>query len=267
MLFKSGSAVLLALTCVSAEAAPITIDPFNSTQIAVIASSASPSNPTNVISSTANNAPLSLGGQREFIARRSNGNGKVELDINDTAESALSFTSTGNAIGRGLVIWDGPDTTTGPFDPRSSTDSIVRGEPNAFGLTGSGTTGGVDLTDGGTNNAIVFHAYADNQGLPVIFHFYRSAGVFATATLHIPGNTSGFQMNAYSIFFGNFVTNGATANEIFKDVKAITMQVDGRNGSDAQFDLLGSANVPEPSTMSLSLVAGLLGFLGIRRRR
>lgn len=36
---------------------------------------------------------------------------------------------------------------------------------------------------------------ADDVGLPVIFPFYRSTGVFATKTINIPGDTAIFELN------------------------------------------------------------------------
>lgn len=271
-------AILLTLAGAAVHAATISIDPFNSTQIARVYADNDPdnpnpgqTNPVNVVRSTANNSPLALGGQREFIARRVNGIGELKLDVNVSNTSALSLASASSVTGRGLIVWDGSDTSVGAFDPvTGATDAIKRGEPDAFGLTGSGATGGVDLTDNGTNSAILFHAYADNAGLPLIFHFYKSAGVFATATLNLPGTTGAFQLKPYFIPFSSFAVTGAAVSsyDFFRDVKAITLQLDGRNGSDAALDLFGAGTpVPEPSTVSLTLAAGLLGAWGIRRRR
>ena len=251
-------------------AATINIGVFNSAQVVSVGPTATTAgNPLSASNSTATNAPAGLGGQREFIVRRSGGTGRIQMDIDTTALDALSFTSSGNAVGRGLVTWDGPDTATQIFNPQSAIASEQRGQPNAFGLTGSGTTGGIDLTSGGTNNAITILAAADNVGLPVIFHFYRSAGVFATTTINVPGNTAIFDLTRHVMMFSSFTTQGVgageTALDIFKDTKAITMQIDGRNASDAQFDDLQATYVPEPISSAL-VGAGLVG-LGILRRR
>ena len=145
----------------------------------------------------------------------------------------------------------------------------MRGEPNAFGLTGTGPTGGIDLTSSGTNNAITVFADSDNVGLPVIFHFYRAAGVFATITIQIPGDPS-FDMEQHRMLFTSFTTQGLglgeTVLDIFSDTKAITMQIDGRNASDATFDNLQATYVPEPVSVAL-VGAGILGLGLVRRSR
>jgi hypothetical protein len=256
---------LLLAGIASATAATINIGVFNSSQTASVGPSAA-TNPLVGYDSTANNAPNGLGGQREFLVRRTGGTGRIQLDIDYTTLDALSFTSSGNAVGRGLVTWDGPGTNVSPLLPSSSDPALARGEPDTFGLTGSGPTGGVDLTDGGTNNAITIEAAADNLGLPVYFHFYRSAGVYATATLAVAGSSE-FKLQRYVILFSQFTAVGATAQEIFRDTKAITMQIDGRNASDATFDNLQASHVPEPSSCLLLASAGVAwGALKLRRR-
>lgn len=264
--------VLLSATTAipTALAAPIIIDPFTSSQAAIISPGSPGLNPYNVTNSTANNAPFALGGQREFIARRTVGSGKIELDVNDTAFESLSFSSSGDAAGRGLVVWDGPDTTVGAFDPTSADPAIQRGQPDAFGLTGTGPTGGVDLTANGSNNAVLISAFADNVGLPLIFYFYRSATAYATASLNIPGNTGTFDLVDYNIPFSTFAATGLLAGEtvldIFKDTKAITLQIDGRNASDAHLDNFMAAQLPEPGSLAL-LVSGIGLFAAFQSRR
>lgn len=85
-------------------AATLSIGVFNSAQTVSVGPTATTAgNPLSASNSTANNAPMGLGGQREFIVRRSGGTGRIQMDIDTTAIDALSFASSGNAAGRGLV--------------------------------------------------------------------------------------------------------------------------------------------------------------------
>jgi len=119
---------------------------------------------------------------------------------------------------------------------------------------------------------ISIDADADNLGLPVYFIFYRSAGVYAEYTLNVPGDAA-FNLERHYMPFTSFttvgLTGGQTAVDIFRDVKAITMMIDGRNASDATFDnLLATTAIPEPGSFALLLggLAGLAGALLGRRR-
>jgi hypothetical protein len=241
------------------------IDAFDSTQDALL--TAGGSNPKLKTDSTANNAPDVLGGQREFAVRRENGVGSVELDVNYNFPGGVSFSQNGNARGRGLITYDGAGTGTvnlTNYDPPNG----QYGVPDTFGLTGTGTTGGVDLTQGDTLDRIKIQAHSDLANSPLTLTFYVSATQYATSSVMLAAGTyDGLGnpiLDTYTFLMSGFtVTGAASPLDIFKDTKAITIRINGASGADILMDYFVAAEPnPEPST--ISLMAGAVLVAGLR---
>lgn len=243
----------LAVALGAAARASIIIDPFVTGQDVFVSGSG---NPKSASDSTAGNAPMAVGGQREFVVRRTQGTGRLDVDVDYTTPGALTFASYPNVVGQALITYDGPDTGVSGFP----------GVPDTFGLGGGA---GIDLTEAGANNGFGINAAADNLGIPVIFTFYSSATRYARGTIHVSGSTT-FDPEWYSLRFTDLTGTGLAAGETVLDIlqhtKAITLELDGTAGSDAMLDNFTVVNLPEPATWYGAAAGGAL-LLFLRRRR
>jgi PEP-CTERM motif len=236
------------------------LDSFGDSQETLIASGGV--NPQFASNSTTNNAPNAIGGQRELVMRREQNRGSASLDANLSSAGQLSFSTGSTARARSLITYDGPGTgaaTSATYNPNANKFGV----PDTFGLTGGGSTGGIDLTEGGTNDRIRIQIWSD-LGLPLIFTFYCSATNFAMFTLNVPAgtqNANGPVLEPFETLFTDFsVTGGGSVASIFSDTKAITLRLNGtQSGADALLDnFVATAAVPEPSSLSLLLSGGLI---------
>lgn len=269
------------LSAVVPAGATIIIDPFTTSQLlnAPARPPASIANQGATLTSTAlNNAPLALGGQRELYYRALYGTSAGSINTNNDNFEAAAFRTGTNGVANGLFVYDGATSTTALgasgavtvpnatnfADAANKVKQFRFGAPDAFGL------GGVDLTEGNTNDRIRIGAYADNQGVQLVLRFFVNATNYAEAILNIPGSAS-FQYNPYEVKFSDFTAvglngPGQSIMDAFTGVNAITLQLNGETSTDATFDFFAATNaIPEPGTYSL-LGIGLVGFGALRRR-
>ncbi|MGH9631147.1 MAG: PEP-CTERM sorting domain-containing protein [Bryobacteraceae bacterium] len=235
--------------------AAVVIDSFADFQMATLG--AGKSNPKTIYNTGLSNAPGSIGGQREFSIRRTSGIGGIDVNVNSFVPNAFYFATVANAKGSALITYDGPNAAKSTYPS---------GVPNTFGLAGLGTTGGVDLTEDGANALLQFSAYATGSGLPVTFTFYNSKDNWASTTLELEGSPD-LSWSVYNLKFCSFNTVGTlNALDIFRDTKAITVQLNGSNGSDAALGAVLATPTPEPTTTGI-MALGLVGLAALARRR
>ena len=211
--------------------------------------------PSGPISTSSLAVPASdvLGGERDLYVELLSGIGDIELRVNPFGQNVLQFDTSSGVNGRGVVTWDGVDNS-GSLNP-------------SMGLNG------LDLTDGGNNEAFIFQLGVD------------ATGIGESMTLRIHDSA----MGKYSDLEIPFTVSGGRATEMvvapFEDFvgDAMPTKVDaiqlllgqGTKSIDAQVDFVGIVGmshqdfqltvVPEPSSIALTI----LGFTGIllRRRR
>lgn len=205
--FVVGAALGVAFFSFNARAAVLIIDDFSTFQSASqpCASIGSP-----VGSSVA--GPGILGGERD-----------IRLDITACTIGDLSVNVTSyfhsqdsSVFGRSLAAWDGGDGNGLVLDPT--------------GL------GGVDLTQGFSQDAIELFIEDAETNAIIRFDVYTNAGNSSQFTLSLPGGAS---FADFVIPYASFVTSlGAGAD--FTNVGAVTMLIDGsaRNGLDVTLTLL-----------------------------
>jgi hypothetical protein len=197
--------------------------------------------------SSANSGTLSanaLGGAHNLNVTRTTGTGGFNNSIDQAGNGFWSYSSGPGDAGRGTVLYDG------------GTDYVVS-DP---GL------GGIDLTQGGLNDRIVFKYRADQAGANVLgVVLYSGAGNSSTATANV--NATGFAGSFADgvIPFSSFV-NSSGSGASLSNISAIQLVLDGSNvpALDMQVDSVSA--VPEP-VMGLSLcVAGMFAGMLLRRR-
>lgn len=159
--------------------------------------------------------------------------------------------------GRGLLTYNGAG---------SPNTGVLGGgfkAPSSFNL------GGIDITEGGANQAVFVNGYADNNGIPIVFTFWTNSSSYARGVLNLPGSSDG-SLLAHYLKFTDFTPTGGSLHNIFTNVNAITIELDGtapgvRVGTDVVLDYIIAASVPEPGTY-LTIGSALIG-LGLLRRR
>jgi hypothetical protein len=235
--FRAGVVALVIAVLFTASArAALIIDPFTTAQTVF----AGGVNPTTVSQGIA--APGALGGNRLLTVQRTTGTGIVYADVSG------GLMSHGNGPANAGIVsaaYDGNADTT--FDPST-------------GL------GGIDLTQGGTNNGLVFNYHADLAGAVIIARIYSSATDFSVGSINTlstggfvgPGITDGILFSSMSI------GGGAGAN--FSSVRGVVLSIDGSNvpALDLQISSVLSDIVPEPASLSLLAIGSLFT---LRRRR
>lgn len=199
----------------------ITIDTYNgSTQTAHVDAAGS------LTDSSAQLAAEALGGERDLFLQLTSGVGTADLSVNAGATNLLEFASSATGVADYTVSWDGIDSDATTLDP--------------VGLRAGGATG-VDLTDGGLADGLVFSIGADQNGAQATIDIYTD-GTNASRYTFTIANTGGGVDDAIYIPFADFFTlNGAGAD--FSDVGAIELLVEGQAALDGQASLLGTVGV------------------------
>jgi hypothetical protein len=159
--------------------------------------------------------------------------------------------------GRGLLTYNGTN---------SPNTGVTAG---AFNAPGSFNLGGIDITQGGVNQAVFVRGYADNSGIPIIFTFWSNSTSYARGVLHLPGSSNGSLLSHY-LLFTNFTATGGSLNSILANVNAITVELNGAApgvtvGTDVLLDYMIAASIPEPGTY-LTIGSALVGLCFLRRR-
>jgi len=176
-----------------------------------------------------------LGGERDMEVTVVSNVGVIMAASLDTLNYAHAFTSEGT----GLIVWDGPDGAA-TLDPT--------------GL------GGVDFTDGGTEDKIAIPLLSSNLVAPMVLTAYTDAVNYSTATVSLPGGTPP-QLRLIVLHTDFIAAPGGTGAD-FANIGAFSLLINGSStpGLTAGF---GSV-VPEPSTATL-LLFGIVGIVTIRR--
>ncbi len=229
------SAIVL-MTSFGAQAAPITIDSFDTASHNADA----PIGPIPSSSEVAGGGIL--GGYRDIeVDAQTASPSFFETSAEANGGGTLQFENGVGVHGKATFTWDGNDN------------------PLAVDTTG---LGGVDLTDGGTNNAFGLDIILiDQPGLEIMFTVWSTSGVSTFTQISGPAGPSTLHFD-FSAFTG-------TAD--FTDVGAIQLMLTSsqNDGIDAEIDLLEATNTsPVPVPAALPLMAGAIGGLfGLNRLR
>lgn len=175
----------------SASVAPaaLVIDGFTDFQFVEVYGVNAPNPASGSVSS-----PSMLGGQRNITVTRTSGNGGgIFVDVNGTAEHAITYSSDPATAGFALISY-----------------------PNL---------GGFDLTQGGTNQWIEVSTTSD-LGANVIITVYSDATHFSTATVPVAADPT-YAFTVAQVPFVEFVAAGPDGGATFTSVSAITLQLDG----------------------------------------
>lgn len=218
-----------------AASAEVSIDTFETPQV-VQAPLGGPSSALGVVA-----APEAIGGERDVQVLRLSGGAAVQFQTGVVGQEFLACSAGAGTVGSCLVVWDGPDGAF-PLDP----DGL----------------GGIDLTEGGANDAVGLAVRADQAVSFEIQVSRASDASFVSATLALPGGDLDFEEHFVPIeAFGP-----ADPAPIFADVGAITMLVSGAPAFDVLVDDV-RVTVPEPGAAGGLLAAFALAALARRRRR
>lgn len=192
---------------------------------------------------TFTNAAEALGGERDIFLERTNGTGRVAVDVGLSVVGAFDFASNSGTEGRASLVWDGVD-----------------------GIAATNYTGlaSADLTGGGANNIFKVGTVSD-LGASLTLRVYTDAANYSESTALIPADPN--FVFAYMWFpFTNFtVLAGSGAN--FANVGAVSLLVDGTGfpATDVGLSIFIAQQVPEPASAVLWLLGA--GGLALGRRR
>ena len=213
----------------SAGAATIIIDEFIAPQTVVAVPG------PGAVSSSEVKAPLSIGGYRDM--RVVNNNRRTNGTTLEARDGALDFSNASRTSGTGTVTWNGLRST---------------------GLRG------LDVTDGGTNDAVIFDVLFADAEVDLTFSVIDTRGRTSSYSYLIKE-----ALTRSSVVFFKFTDFAGTAD--LKSINSVSFTLSGRTASvDATLDLLsfGQTPVPVPVPASgLLLGTAVLGAGMLRRRR
>ena len=186
------------------------IDSFNSTDQAAIASGSSGTVATSTIA-----APEAIGGERDLFVQLTSTATAISIDVAAATQQLLEFSASATATGRRVVTWDGPDSDPLTLDP-----------------TGLGA---VDLTQVGVNTGFLLQVGADQSDAQLRVTIHTDGSNSSSSMVTIP-NTSGpanqllfAPLSGFSIASGtgaNFGSVGAIEIEILQGSTAVDGQID-----------------------------------------
>lgn len=228
-----------ALAASAATAATVTIDDFRTAQSV----SAPPAN--GVPSSSTINAPgaAAVGGHRTMTVSRTSGPNAVTLEV-DTESQIVDFSAASRTRGTATISWFGDSSWTG-----------------------------VDLTDGGTNNAIFVRTVFADAELSLVWTVTDTAGHTGSLTYKLSEDVDFDDEGTYVDF--DFVFTSFSGNVDFTSIKSLSLTLSSTAAApDASFQLLYAGPtddfvpvVPLPAA-GWMLIGGAaaLGAVGRRRR-
>jgi len=191
------------------------IDSFDSTTQAVAVTSTVPMSDSNSML-----ASEALGGQRDLFVELLSGAGGVELEVNLLNLGLLTFSNKLDAVGRGVVTWDGPDNDADQLDP--------------IGL------GAIDLTENGSNLGVRYILLGGEvSGGVLTMHIYTDAGNYSSVSQAIPQMPVGMGEIVMLLRFSDFAVSGGSGAD-FTNVGAIQLEIQGVQKLDAEFKELGT---------------------------
>lgn len=216
-------------------AAPITLDTFDeaaqSLTIGVVGST----------SGTADDASI-LGGERDILINNTSGGGAVTALVDNGGNNRFSLSQASGVTGNAVLVWDGNDNDATTVAPT--------------GL------GGVDLTDGATNDGFLFTIVSNDLAATMLLRVYSSATSYSDRTISLPGNIlTGHRVDMFFPFSSFSLGSGATTAANFTNVGAVELRVNSGSVADldVSIDLLETGTVRElgdlPDTYNVVLVA------------
>jgi len=160
----------------------------------------------------------------------------------------------GGSFGNQIRAFVGGDLYNHVQDPSVTGRSqlIYDGSADPLNIDATGL-GGIDLTDGGTSNAIEVRVVFADQGGSIVLEVYTDANNRSTVTIPITVTAT---EEIFIVPFTDFVTAaGASGPADFSNVGAVTLDVDGATTAalDVQLDLLQTR-----STLRAEKAASLL---------
>jgi len=238
--FKTMSALclILILMAFASSSSATVIDSFSTAQSLNLATVGS------ISSSVSSTAGDILGIERDMTLEMFSGSAiSVQADLGGF--SILDQSQNSATTGKTTITWDGVD-----------------GSPS-IDYTG---LGGVDLTNGGDNNAIIISVLFDDLPAELIISAYTNGGNWSKYTASLPGLIFASPATVVMAFDDFVVQSGSGVD--FTDIGAISLVVNGTlyGGTDMMIDNVETNTVPEPSTLIL-LGAGFIGiFLTARKK-
>lgn len=226
------------LAMVAGSAQAIIIDTFNDTTTSLVPPFFGPNSGLGPVTTASSNPGNEMVGdfRTMSITAFSNANGQgltFEADGGNTPNE-LAFSANAGVSGSGAVLWGGAN--------------------------GTGGLGGVDITDGGINDALQLDFTGiDQGGVTLTFSITDGDGDVATRAL-----TANIGQNAF--LFNSFTNIGAVN---LMDVDFLELSIDVSVASDMTLDLVQTrqGEIPDPNDAPLPATLVLLGLGAVAAAR